>query len=359
MLAPYLALRERGYDVSFVDKWNEPEMIAADVVIVQRLSNENTLNFTKAMQATRGALIVYELDDNLHTLPPWNVNAAKFGSGKPATKMVEAHIAAADAFVTSTPDLADEYRRFAVRGKTYVCENALTDDAFHQRFDAIRYMTGDTKRVGQVRIGYAGTNTHLGDIESVIKPIADVLKANREARMVFIGQDLRGLLPFSVRRQSEYAGAVHDQGPQNRGIIGTNREVVPRYYDLLAAAELDVAIAPLAPFTFNRCKSWLKVLEYGMLGIPVVASNFGPYRAYRSHARDHGVQTDPIALASSSAEWKSHLTVLVQSGHTREIMARSNGNVIAQHHLISRNVEKWEAMLADLGVVRPAAIVAN
>jgi len=41
---------------------------------------------------------------------------------------------------------------------------------------------------------------------------------------------------------------------------------------------LDVAIAPLALHDFNRCKSPIKLLEYGALGIPVICTDIEPYR---------------------------------------------------------------------------------
>ena len=53
---------------------------------------------------------------------------------------------------------------------------------------------------------------------------------------------------------------------------------VPRYPARLAAMELDIAVAPLTDHPFNRAKSSLKLLEYGALALPVVASDLEPYR---------------------------------------------------------------------------------
>ena len=53
---------------------------------------------------------------------------------------------------------------------------------------------------------------------------------------------------------------------------------VGRYPARLAAMELDIAVAPLVDHPFNRAKSALKVLEYGALALPVVASDLEPYR---------------------------------------------------------------------------------
>jgi glycosyltransferase involved in cell wall biosynthesis len=46
----------------------------------------------------------------------------------------------------------------------------------------------------------------------------------------------------------------------------------------LAALDLDLALAPLEVNRFNECKSNLRLLEYGALGWPVVATDIEPYR---------------------------------------------------------------------------------
>jgi hypothetical protein len=46
----------------------------------------------------------------------------------------------------------------------------------------------------------------------------------------------------------------------------------------LAALNLDIAVAPLAQTPFNQAKSNLRLLEYGVLGIPVVCTDIDPYR---------------------------------------------------------------------------------
>jgi glycosyltransferase involved in cell wall biosynthesis len=46
----------------------------------------------------------------------------------------------------------------------------------------------------------------------------------------------------------------------------------------LAELDLDLALAPLEINRFNECKSNLRLLEYGVLGIPVIATDIEPYR---------------------------------------------------------------------------------
>ena len=53
---------------------------------------------------------------------------------------------------------------------------------------------------------------------------------------------------------------------------------VRRYPARLARMNLDIAVAPLVDHPFNRAKSALKLLEYGALALPVVATDIEPYR---------------------------------------------------------------------------------
>jgi hypothetical protein len=46
----------------------------------------------------------------------------------------------------------------------------------------------------------------------------------------------------------------------------------------LASLNLDLALAPLEHNRFNEAKSNLRILEYGALGWPVIASDIQPYR---------------------------------------------------------------------------------
>jgi len=48
----------------------------------------------------------------------------------------------------------------------------------------------------------------------------------------------------------------------------------------------DVALAPLEDNPFNRCKSELKLIEAGVMGKAIIASNVGPYADVIEHGVD-------------------------------------------------------------------------
>jgi hypothetical protein len=51
-----------------------------------------------------------------------------------------------------------------------------------------------------------------------------------------------------------------------------------QYAAKLASLDLDLAVAPLEPHPFNEAKSNLRLLEYGVLGYPVVCTDILPYQ---------------------------------------------------------------------------------
>jgi GT2 family glycosyltransferase len=112
------------------------------------------------------------------------------------------------------------------------------------------------RRVGpKPRVGWAGAMQHAGDLAL----IREVVKAtSEECDWVFFGMCPEELRPF-----------VKEFHP-----------FVPfeQYPAKLASLNLDLAVAPLEVNRFNECKSNLRILEYGILGWPVVCSDVLPYR---------------------------------------------------------------------------------
>ena len=108
-------------------------------------------------------------------------------------------------------------------------------------------------------------------------------------------------------------------------------------YAAVAQCDLDIAIAPLEPSSFNECKSYLKLLEYGLQGLPVVASRFGPYVQYQAEAKEA-----VVSLAQGPEDWTRQLLDLVDSATARASLARANLRYIFDSHTMSKRVIAWE-----------------
>jgi glycosyltransferase involved in cell wall biosynthesis len=89
------------------------------------------------------------------------------------------------------------------------------------------------------------------------------------------------------------------------------------YAAKLASLDLDLAIAPLEDIPFNHGKSHLRLLEYGVMGYPVVCSDITPYRG------DYPVTRVPPKFKA----WVETIRALVAD---RDELAR-RGDALRQH----------------------------
>ncbi|WP_323848008.1 glycosyltransferase [Nitrogeniibacter mangrovi] len=105
------------------------------------------------------------------------------------------------------------------------------------------------------RVGWAGAFQHAGDLALVEEAIR---LTSQEVDWIFFGMCPASLAPY-VREHHTWVDFDH-------------------YPEGLASLNLDLAIAPLEENIFNDAKSNLRLLDYGILGWPVVCSDVTPYR---------------------------------------------------------------------------------
>ncbi|WP_267110229.1 glycosyltransferase [Xanthomonas sacchari] len=223
----------------------ELQRIGADVVVLQRRVGDAELARMERMRRFGTAFMVYELDDYLPNLPL--KSAHREHMPKDVLRSLRRAATLVDRVTVSTPDLAEALA--GLHGDIRVVRNRLEP----QLWGALAPPAASAS--AKPRVGWAGGLSHTGDLEL----IADVVQALAgEVHWVFMG-----LCPERLRRHVHEVHAGVD---------------FARYPQALAALGLDLALAPLEDNLFNRCKSNLRLLEYGACGYPVVASDLPPYR---------------------------------------------------------------------------------
>ncbi len=342
---PGLHLRLVGHQVHFARSPWDMEVQRADVVVFQRQCGTAALEVLPPIRA-RGGVVFHEFDDNFHEVPPTNPHAIYYNDS-PSTQALENWCIEADALLVSTPDLAAEYARFNPRA--FICYNALDDRQATRLLP--KAISGTPKRTEEIRIGYAGGGSHSGDFAMIAPAVTVILREFPMARLVFIGACYRQHLPDDVWDQTEFPGGTGSAADipmeDPRFDATTERRLASvAYYDMVRAADFDIGIAPLEPVTFNRCKSYVKLIEYGALGIPALASRFGPYAQYQAEAGE-----TVIALASTVESWQAELRSLILSAVRRAQLANANLRYVQRAHLMSRRVQAWVdsfgAVMAD------------
>jgi glycosyltransferase involved in cell wall biosynthesis len=222
----------------------EWERLGADTLLAHNFFHDFQLVALDEYARRGNALRVLGMDDLLTDLPGGNPYAATIYPDI-AARIARA-VARCDRLVVSTQELADAYGRGT---DVRVIPNAIDPRAW------VGLRNNTRTSVPRPRVGWAGARQHLDDLLLLEKVVAATA---HEIDWIFLG-----MCPPPLRR---HAAEFHAMVP------------VGEYPAKLAWLGLDVAVAPLQDNAFNRAKSDLKILEYGMLGIPVVASAVGPYR---------------------------------------------------------------------------------
>jgi O-antigen biosynthesis protein len=216
-----------------------------DTLFSQRQVDNNHLQALSELRTLMPKLrIVMDFDDLLTEVPK---HSHHFSSVWPDIKRRVATLCnLADCITASTEPLAAHLR--AWHDDVRVIPNGI---------DPTLWQSPAERRVrsGKLRVGWAGGLSHAGDlavIREVVAALAD------EVEWVFFGMCLEDMQPHLAEF---HHGVPFEDYPAR-----------------LASLRLDLAIAPLEDNAFNECKSNLRLLEYGALGIPVIASDLLPYR---------------------------------------------------------------------------------
>jgi hypothetical protein len=165
------------------------------------------------------------------------------------------------------------------------------------------------RRVGRKpRIGWAGAQQHAGDlqlIEEVVRQTAG------EVEWIFFGMCPENLKP--------YLHEVHE--------FELSFEAYP---EKLASLNLDLAIAPLEKHPFNEAKSNLRLLEYGMMGWPVICTDILPY------------QNAPVKRVNNTVEeW---LEAIRERIHDLDAAAREGDILqkwVQENYILENNLDIW------------------
>jgi GT2 family glycosyltransferase/glycosyltransferase involved in cell wall biosynthesis len=167
--------------------------------------------------------------------------------------------------------------------------------------------TSSTKR--RLRVLWAGASQHKQDLE-ILRDV--IVQTHQRYQWVFFG-DQPADLPSDI--EIEFHPPVD----------------FVEYVKKLESLEADVALAPLVDNEFNRHKSPLKLLEFGVLGVSVIASDVGPYR------------DAPIALCRDTESWLANLQIMEDP--SQRILAKKRLSEWLQVHHGDKSVKKWSNFL--------------
>lgn len=238
-----------------------------------------------------GKKIFLHLDDFLFSVPK-SIGIKKWRHYSSA-KMLEALYAAAelsDGIIASTSLLANKIKEILPSAQIFVLP-------YWRHFDCRKHSETDfIKRVYPV-IGYMGTQTHADDLELITPDLDCLLHRNQSIVFETFGIDIPETLLEKYPNRCSTLDKV---------------ESYEEFQSVLSSLGWWLALAPLTENTFNYCKTNTKFVEYIQAGIPVIASNYGPYRNIPSTSNKHSVdQLSP---------WLERIETILFSKSRRDIL---------------------------------------
>lgn len=321
-LLPGEALRERGHTVTANETVNMDLIDNADVFVGQRIGKPgpSTLWQAVARDESRTAKLVYELDDDVFALAdePSNPNHRTWPS---LLGSVRANLACADAVTVSTDRLANVVSKHT-SAPVYVVPNAVPDALLDKMLPL---------RTHPRALGWSGSATHDGDwahdnnAGRIVNWLANSRTAQHGQWMLRTLGSQPPPLDDALDLEPKRVWHLHADGTPS----------LWQYY-ILINRWFDVGLAPLAPTEFNRSKSDLRLLELAALGIPWVASDFGPYACGASDTARGGLRV------GSRRGWFEALTAVAGDEDMRRDL-RMQGRVWARARTVSAVLPQWEA----------------
>lgn len=287
------------------------EMHFHDVVILYRVPGFEAVLSLIRYAASINKLLIYDLDDLVFDRDQLE---RKFSGnrGQLSLKVYRELLSGAELYrraislvpfcLVSTESLRQQVER--IEGvRAFVLPNGVSSD-----LAALSRTPRAERDRGRVNVFYgSGTRTHDADFQLVSPVLQQLLSEHPEMHLVIAGP----VVP----------GPGFERFPDRVSTLDFLDYAC--YLDVLAHA--DINVAPLEPGPFADCKSEIKWIEAGMLGLPSVVSRTRTYE----DVIDPG---NTGFIADSREDWKQILSALINDGELRHRVGSSARSHIEKNY---------------------------
>lgn len=310
MIMPMRELQAHGYEVTLmsgdVDAGQgitAKSMEGHDVIVGQRFNKPGGVHIWREAR-TPMTRLVYEIDDNVFSVTPENFQAYNFWQRPEIIDAATHAMEVADLITCTTEQLADVLREYNPNVKVipnhipgWVCDF-------------------ERKRRERPAVGWVGGSSHGVDVGEIAAPVRRFLRR-------FPGWDLR--LAATDYRPTFKVG--------DRAFFTPWVPVTDNPEGFYTAPDWDIGLAPVTHTPFNASKSCVKALEYAALGIPVIASDYHPYRDFVRHG-------ETGFLVKQDHEWLKYMSELASDEALREKMGAA-ARERAREYTIEKGWKMW------------------
>jgi glycosyltransferase involved in cell wall biosynthesis len=273
-----------------------------DLVILQSVYTPEIVPMIRQVKDI-GIPIIYDMDDDF-----WHEPLDLIGHEFHTNTVVEL-LRLADAASVSSEELVRITGLWAK--KSYLVPNHVPDAYWEMARNQEK-----KHRFGEIVLGFFGGWTHERDLAEIAPALVQVLQKYPKTRLVLMGcapEWTEPLNPVCIQRQP-----------------------VENYFQIMSGMAVDIALAPLQDIQFNRSRSYLKLLEYGASGWPVIASPIGEFKKFKG------------AVDFAEQNWSEKLSKMVESPETRKYWADQLAVKVGAIGKISRGVDIWWSMIQEV-----------
>ena len=332
VLFPLQMLKRHGAQVSASISSDFASLREADIIIFPRQHDPAIYEFFRSL-GWDNKILIYELDDDLHSVEPNNPAYKVYHTGTPEWRMIPQFMKYCHGVTVTTEEIARRY--FKYNQNIGIIPNFI-DFSFRNwhvdvTWDGIQPMIKQNpiprpaEYGDNIVIQYQGGSSHADDIKLIGPDIAAILKKYPNVKFSLYSN-------FQLVEQF-----IADYNlPRDQVLIMPAKHFLDHPEGMFGC---DIQLAPIIANQFNLSKSNLKILEAGAAGCAVVASNVGPYAKFNA---DYPGVILPVGRGDNNYEsWKDALEFLIESPQTLEYLKEKTRNVVVQNFSLEANFHRW------------------
>lgn len=258
-----------------------------DLVVFNRHPTAEMEKFVE-LRERYGFKIWVDVDDS------WSLDKSHYlydsWSKSNVSQLIERSISMADVVTVTNQRLVR--KATTLNSKCVIIPNALPIG-----FEQFR---ADRTESSKTRFIYTGGPSHVGDlrlIESFFKATGSGLSFKEKAKFIMCGYEIAyNSVPLRQMNDIMSSAANYQSLPS----LSLNNYM--EHYN-----QGDIVISPLMSTEFNWCKSNLKVIEAGCMGLPIIVSSTYPY------LEDYEMKNKGIFFCTTAAEWYETALDLIEN----------------------------------------------
>jgi len=327
---------EKGDNSDFI----ETKLAGADIVIVPRPSDIHMLKVINVLKEM-GKKIIVDHDDNIFRISPLSPHYEDYGIENVEMKMSDGSVLKvwengrninlsknkrkmgyseeimkiADMITVTTSILAETYK---IYNKNIKALPNCIDTNIWQKLPLEKHE--------EIRLFWAGGASHYQDWCLLSDVLPEIMNKYSNVKLIILGSKFDGTLKMCPKNRVEHYPWV-------------NTMVYPYK---IAILDPDIAIIPLEDNEFNRCKSAIKWVEMGSIGVPSVTSYVSPYKEINEN-------NNGIFIENNDKDaWIEGISYLIENREKRIEIGNNAKEYVYQNFDIHKKYIEWVKVYKDL-----------